>query len=82
VYGSRPFATGDLSANNLWCALPTFGASWQNNHHMFPSSAYLGLEWWQVDLGGWFVRLFAAFRLIWNVNGPPTPEMMAARRQA
>jgi stearoyl-CoA desaturase (delta-9 desaturase) len=81
VYGSRPFATGDLSANNLLCALPSFGASWQNNHHMFPSSAYLGLEWWQIDLGGWLVRLFSAFRLIWNVNGPPTPEMMSAYRR-
>ena len=80
VYGTRPFATGDLSANNLWCALPTFGASWQNNHHMFPSSAYLGLEWWQVDVGGWFVRIFSAAGLIWNVNGPPTPEMISARR--
>jgi stearoyl-CoA desaturase (delta-9 desaturase) len=80
VYGGRPFATGDLSANNWWCALPTFGASWQNNHHMFPSSAYLGLEWWQVDLGAVFIRLFSAFGLVWNVNRPPTLEMMAAKR--
>jgi stearoyl-CoA desaturase (delta-9 desaturase) len=80
VYGTRPFATGDHSANNLWCALPTFGASWQNNHHMFPSSAYLGLEWWQVDVGAWFVRIFSACRLIWNVNAPPSTEMIAAHR--
>jgi stearoyl-CoA desaturase (delta-9 desaturase) len=80
VYGSRPFATGDLSANNAWCALPTFGASWQNNHHMFPRSAYLGLEWWQVDLGAIFIRLFAALGWIWNIQHAPTPEMMAARR--
>jgi stearoyl-CoA desaturase (delta-9 desaturase) len=80
VYGSRPFATGDLSANNAWCALPTFGASWQNNHHMFPRSAYLGLEWWQIDVGAIFIRLFAALGLIWNIQRAPTPEMMAARR--
>ena len=79
VYGSRPFATGDLSANNLWCALPTFGASWQNNHHMFPSSAILGLEWWQIDLGGFFIRLFAACGLVWDINEPPTREVMAKR---
>jgi stearoyl-CoA desaturase (delta-9 desaturase) len=82
VYGTRPFATGDHSANNLWCALPTFGASWQNNHHMFPSSAYLGLEWWQVDVGAWFVRVFSACHLIWNVNAPPTPEMISVHRNA
>jgi len=80
IYGGRPFATGDRSANNWWCALPTFGASWQNNHHMFPNSAYLGLEWWQVDLGGFFIRLFKSIGLIWDVNGPPSPEIMAAKR--
>lgn len=82
VYGGRPFATGDLSANNFWCALPTFGASWQNNHHMFPSSAILGLEWWQIDLGAFFIRLFAAAGLVWDINEPPSPEMMAAKRLA
>jgi stearoyl-CoA desaturase (delta-9 desaturase) len=82
VYGSRPFATGDLSANNFWCALPTFGASWQNNHHMFPGSAVLGLEWWQVDLGAFFIRVFAAVGLVWDVHEPPAPETMAAKRLA
>ena len=47
VYGSRPFTTGDLSANNWWCALPTFGASWQNNHHMFRA-----LPFWASNGGG------------------------------
>lgn len=82
VYGSRPFATGDHSANNLWCAVPTFGASWQNNHHMFPSSAYLGLQWWQIDVGAWAIRALAALGLAWNVNGPPSEEMMVAKRHA
>jgi stearoyl-CoA desaturase (Delta-9 desaturase) len=80
VYGARPFSTGDLSANNWWCALPTFGASWQNNHHMFPNSAYLGLEWWQIDLGGIAIRLLAAAGLVWNIHERPSLELMAAKR--
>jgi stearoyl-CoA desaturase (Delta-9 desaturase) len=82
VYGGRPFATGDHSANNLWCALPTFGASWQNNHHMFPGSAYLGFEWWQVDVGAWFIRVLRRLGLVWSVRQPPSPELMATKRIA
>jgi stearoyl-CoA desaturase (Delta-9 desaturase) len=82
VFGGRPFNSGDLSANNFWCAIPTFGASWQNNHHMFPASAYLGLEWWQIDIGAWFIRGLAACGLVWEVKGPPPPETMAAAKRA
>src|SRR5262249_15742085 len=56
VWGARPYDSGDQAANNWWVAIPTFGASWQNNHHAFPSSAFLGLKWWQVDLAGYFIR--------------------------
>lgn len=80
VWGGRPFDAGDRSANNWWCALPTFGASWQNNHHAFPASAYLGLEWWQVDLAGAFIRAMSALGLVWKVNGPPPEEILAAKR--
>jgi stearoyl-CoA desaturase (delta-9 desaturase) len=80
VFGGRPFATGDLSANNFWCAIPTFGASWQNNHHMFPTSAYLGFEWWQIDIGAWFIRAMAAVGLVWDVKGRPAETLQAARR--
>jgi stearoyl-CoA desaturase (delta-9 desaturase) len=82
VYGGRPFAAGDLSANNFWCAVPTFGASWQNNHHMFPSSAFLGLEWWQIDIGALFIRALAALGVVWGVAGRPSGAMMAAKRVA
>ena len=82
VYGGRPFATADLSANNFWCAVPTFGASWQNNHHMFPTSAFLGLAWWQIDIGAFFIRALAAFGVVWNVIPAPSTEAMAAKRVA
>lgn len=78
-YGSRPFATGDQSANNLWWALPTFGASYQNNHHCFPGSATLGLRWWQIDIGALCIRALAALSLVWDVSPPPTPAMMAEK---
>ena len=68
VYGSRPFNTNDHSANNMWLALFTWGQSWHNNHHAFPNSAIVGLEWWQIDLGAWVIRLLEFAGLVWNVK--------------
>ena len=70
VYGSRPFKTGDLSTNNIWLAIPTFGQSWHNNHHAFPNSAIVGLEWWQIDLSAWVIRALEVVGLAWDVKVP------------
>ncbi len=50
VWGDRPYATNDLSTNNWWLALLTWGDSWHNNHHALPFSARHGLEWYQIDI--------------------------------
>lgn len=75
ISGGRPYETGDKSANNHWCAIPTFGASFQNNHHAFPWSAYLGFHWWQIDIAGYFVRLFKVLGLVWNVRYPSEEQL-------
>ncbi|WP_052417750.1 acyl-CoA desaturase [Cellvibrio mixtus] len=67
-YGSKPYETGDHSANNMWCALPTFGASWQNNHHAYPTAAKLGFKWWQVDIAWYFIFVCKKIGLVWNVK--------------
>jgi stearoyl-CoA desaturase (delta-9 desaturase) len=59
VFGSRPYQVKDHSTNNVVLAIPTFGESWHNNHHAFPSSAVHGLEWWQVDITGSMIKLCA-----------------------
>jgi stearoyl-CoA desaturase (delta-9 desaturase) len=63
VFGSRPYQVKDYSTNNVVLAIPTFGESWHNNHHAFPSSAVHGLEWWQVDITGSMIKLCAALGL-------------------
>jgi stearoyl-CoA desaturase (delta-9 desaturase) len=67
-FGAHPYSTREHSRNNVWLALPTLGEAWHNNHHAFPTSAMLGLHWWQIDLGGGVVRLLKRFGLIWNVR--------------
>ena len=66
-YGSRPFDTKEESRNNRWLALPTFGEGWHNNHHRFPSSAYIGLRRREFDLGGTLISALQRAGLIWNV---------------
>ena len=79
LYGRRPFDTQEHSTNNIWLAIPTAGEAWHNNHHAFPNSAVFGFQWWQVDLGGWVVRILERMGLIWNIK-VPTPRAIEAKR--
>jgi len=58
LYGKRPHDTGDLSTNNWFVAILTFGEGWHNNHHAFPTSARHGLKWYQFDMNWLTIRLF------------------------
>jgi stearoyl-CoA desaturase (Delta-9 desaturase) len=80
IFGTRPFRTHDYSTNNAFWAIPTVGEGWHNNHHAFPSSAFFGLQWWQLDMGAWVVRGLQALGLVWDVN-KPTPAMVAAKER-
>jgi len=74
VFGSQPYQVKDYSTNNLVLAIPTFGESWHNNHHAFPSSAVHGLEWWQVDITGSMIKLCARLGLASAVKVPKKKE--------
>lgn len=74
VFGSQPYQVKDYSTNNLALAIPTFGESWHNNHHAFPSSAIHGLEWWQVDITGSMIKLCAKLGLASAVKVPKKKE--------
>jgi stearoyl-CoA desaturase (Delta-9 desaturase) len=75
IFGKRPYRSNDYSRNNPWMAVAVFGEGWHNNHHAFPSSAYHGLHWWQVDLHGYIIRALAFLHLAWDVRFP-TEEAM------
>jgi stearoyl-CoA desaturase (Delta-9 desaturase) len=67
-YGRRPFETTDESTNNWVLSLISFGESWHNNHHAFPTSAVHGLGRWQIDLSGLFIVTLERLRLARNVK--------------
>ncbi len=66
IYGKRPHETGDLSTNNWFVAILTFGEGWHNNHHAFPTSARHGLSWYQFDMNWIAIRIFE--KLGWAKN--------------
>ncbi len=79
MWGSQRFLTGDLSTNNFFIALLTFGEGWHNNHHAHPQSARHGLAWWEVDLNWYEISLLKMVGLAWDVKLPKlkTPEVSA-----
>jgi len=81
MFGTRPFATEDDSANNFILALPNLGEGWHNNHHAFPYSARFSLRWWQIDMGGWAIGAFETLGWAWDVRAP-SPEAVESRRKA
>jgi len=66
-FGRRRFETHDESTNVGWLSLLTFGESWHNNHHAFPTSAFHGLRARELDLGGVFIRGLERVGLAWQV---------------
>jgi len=68
IWGYRTYRTGELSTNNWWVALITYGEGWHNNHHAYLSSAAHGLRWWEVDITYALIRLLKAVGLARDVR--------------
>jgi stearoyl-CoA desaturase (delta-9 desaturase) len=66
-FGRRDFETDDESRNLAWLAPLSFGESWHNNHHAFPTSARHGLRLWQVDPGAGLIWVLEKTGLAWDV---------------
>jgi stearoyl-CoA desaturase (delta-9 desaturase) len=78
-FGRRPFESGDHSTNNWLLSLVSFGESWHNNHHAFPSSAVHGLRWWQVDITAMVIRTMQLLGLARNVKTPSAGALQRKR---
>ena len=66
-FGRRDYDTKDESRNLAWLAIFTWGESWHNNHHAFPTSYRHGLRCWQIDPGAGIIRLLEMTGLAWGV---------------
>jgi len=75
-WGRRRFASSDESRNVWWLSWLSFGESWHNNHHAFPSSAFHGLRRFELDPGGWVIRLLEKVGLAWRVVRIPPEKQL------
>ena len=60
--------SGEQGRNSLLFGALSMGEGWHNNHHAWPNSARLGLEWWEVDAGYMCVWGLQKLGLIWDVQ--------------
>jgi len=81
-FGARPFRTRDESTNNWPLSLISFGESWHNNHHAFPTSARHGLLRGQLDPSWRFIRALEQLHLASRVRLPDRSAMLSKRRDA
>ncbi|MDX6370102.1 MAG: hypothetical protein QOG93_1604 [Gaiellaceae bacterium] len=66
-WGRRRFDSRDESRNVWWLSWLSFGESWHNNHHAFPTSAFHGLRRFEIDPGGWVIWALEKCGLAWRV---------------
>jgi len=82
LWGTRRFATKDLSTNNFLVAIFTFGEGWHNNHHAHPVSARHGLAWYEIDTNWyciWALKKLGLARHVYKVeldHLPPKPPLI------
>jgi stearoyl-CoA desaturase (Delta-9 desaturase) len=81
-WGRRRFAVRDESRNVWWLAWLSFGESWHNNHHAFPSSAFHGLRRLEIDPSGWLIRALERCGLAWQVVRIPAEKQAAKLTRA
>jgi stearoyl-CoA desaturase (delta-9 desaturase) len=58
MWGERPFAARDRSANVWPLAIASFGESWHNLHHADPTCARHGVQRGQIDISARLIRVF------------------------
>jgi fatty-acid desaturase len=57
MVGYRNHHTQDNSTNIWWLGYIMWGEGWHNNHHAHPSNANFSERWWELDIGGIFIKL-------------------------
>jgi stearoyl-CoA desaturase (delta-9 desaturase) len=76
-YGKRPFESDDFSTNNWALSVISFGESWHNNHHAFPSSAVHGISKGQIDPSGALIRALGKLGLARDIKEVSDKQLAA-----
>lgn len=56
MFGYRNFNSNDNSTNVHILGYLVWGEGWHNNHHAAPNNPIFKEKWWEIDIGGWFIK--------------------------
>ncbi|NCT57624.1 MAG: acyl-CoA desaturase [Legionella sp.] len=70
-WGYRNFETEDASTNIIPWAFWVGGEELHNNHHAFASSAKFSINWWEFDIGWFYIRCLSFWGLAKVKKLPP-----------
>jgi stearoyl-CoA desaturase (Delta-9 desaturase) len=77
--GYRSFETPTAATNIVPWGVLIGGEELHNNHHAFPASPRLAVQWWEIDIGWLFICVFRALGLARVGNLAPTPNIVRER---
>lgn len=75
-WGYRNYEPRDASTNLTPFGFLIGGEELHNNHHAFPSSAKLSSKWWEFDIGWFYIRILALFKLAHVKKTAPIPQQL------
>lgn len=81
IWGDRPFAARDRSANVWWLAIASFGESWHNLHHADPTCARHGVRRGQIDISARLIGLFEKLGWAHSVRWPTARRLERLTRR-
>jgi stearoyl-CoA desaturase (Delta-9 desaturase) len=79
-WGYRNWDSPDASRNIVPWGILIGGEELHNNHHAFASAAKLSNKWYEFDLGWFYIRTLAVFRLASVKKVPPIPRFTVAKQ--
>ena len=77
--GYRSFEMPAAATNIVPWGVLIGGEELHNNHHAFPSSPRLAVQWWEIDMGWLFICVFRALGLARVSSLAPRPNIVRDR---
>lgn len=74
-FGYRNFSVPDASANIVPWGILIGGEELHNNHHAYATSARLSAQWYEIDVGWWYIRALVFFHLAKISRVAPRPRL-------
>jgi stearoyl-CoA desaturase (delta-9 desaturase) len=68
MWGYTNYNINDLSKNNWWVALLTFGEGWHSNHHKHSKRYTTKVKWWELDLTGIIIKALLKLNIINSIK--------------